>query len=54
MFYKKKKNQTGEFYFCFVKFVSFEKGFSINSLLLWRHGGLMISELDSGSRGLHL
>ena len=43
-----------EFFFGVVKFVSYEKGFSINSPLLWRHGGLMISEVDSWSRGLHL
>ena len=48
------KNQIREFYFGFVKVVSYEKGFSINSLLLWRHGGLMISEVESGSRDLHL
>ena len=43
-----------EFYFGFVRFASYEKVFSINSLLLWRHGGLMICELDSVSIGLHL
>ena len=43
-----------EFYFGFVKFVAYQKGFSINSSLLWRNGGLMISEVDSGFRGLHL
>ena len=43
-----------EFFFGVVKFVSYEKGFSINSLLLRRHGGLMISEVDARSRGLHL
>ena len=26
----------GEFYFSFVRFVCYEKGFDINSLLLWR------------------
>ena len=48
------KNQIREFFFGVVKFVSYEKGFSINSLLLRRHGGLMISEVDARSRGLHL
>ena len=43
-----------EFFFGVVKFVSYEKGFSINSPLLQRHGGLLISEVDSRSRGLHL
>ena len=36
-----------QFFFGVVKFVSYEKGVSINCLLLWRHGGLMISEVDS-------
>ena len=36
-----------EFFFGVVKFVSYEKGFSTNSPLLQRHGGLMISEVDS-------
>lgn len=50
------KDQIREFYFGFVKFVSYERGFGINSPLLSRDGGLlhMISEVDSALRGLHL